>query len=347
VTAVPDWTGESVESVAAGVWRIPLSLGHDGLKAVNVYALQDGCGVTLIDAGWAITGAREELAEALSRIGARLSDVSRVLVTHFHRDHYTEALALRREFGVRVHLGSGERQSIDLVTRPAHPALGSQFDLLARHGAQPVLAALRAAGIRADVLDKGYEAPDSWIESGATFAVGTRMLRAIATPGHTRGHTVFVDQEGGLLFAGDHVLPHITPSVGFEPQVSGEALGQYLDSLAIIRSLPDLALLPAHGAAGGSVHQRVDALLAHHSTRLDAVARLVVPAGTTAYRVATGLPWTSRLRRLEDLDAFNQLLAVCETVLHLNVLVARGRALAGGFGAECEYMSVSGAWTTD
>ena len=43
-------------------------------------------------------------------------------------------------------------------------------------------------------------------------------LDAIATPGHTQGHYVFADTEHGLLYAGDHVLPSITPSVGFEPR---------------------------------------------------------------------------------------------------------------------------------
>ena len=45
----------------------------------------------------------------------------------------------------------------------------------------------------------------------------SRTLRVVPTPGHTQGHVVFTDSASGLLFAGDHVLPHITPSIGFEP----------------------------------------------------------------------------------------------------------------------------------
>ena len=64
-----------------------------------------------------------------------------------------------------------------------------------------------------------YEFPDEWIDDGAEIVVGEgspgqRVLEAVATPGHTRGHVVFADPAGELLFAGDHVLPRITPSIG-------------------------------------------------------------------------------------------------------------------------------------
>ena len=55
-----------------------------------------------------------------------------------------------------------------------------------------------------------------------------RTLRAIHTPGHTTGHVVFHDEAARLLFAGDHVLPHITPSIGFQPVITRQALSQYL-----------------------------------------------------------------------------------------------------------------------
>jgi hypothetical protein len=40
------------------------------------------------------------------------------------------------------------------------------------------------------------------------------------------------------------------------------------------------------------------------------------------------LAWTRRGRKLEDLDPFNQLMAVLETAAHLDVLVMRGRLRA-------------------
>jgi len=146
----------------------------------------------------------------------------------------------------------------------------------------------------------------------------------IATPGHTRGHLVFHDEAGGLLFAGDHVLPHITPSIGVEPVPVASPLRDYLDSLRLVRSLPDARLLPAHGPATGNVHARVDELLDHHEERLTASAKAVEQGATTAFDVAGLLRWTRRARPIADLDLFNQVLAVQETAAHLDVLVERG-----------------------
>ena len=46
----------------------------------------------LIDGGWALDEARRQLDAALPGIGSRLADISRFLVTHVHRDHYTQAI---------------------------------------------------------------------------------------------------------------------------------------------------------------------------------------------------------------------------------------------------------------
>ena len=69
----------------------------------------------------------------------------------------------------------------------------------------------------------------------------------MATPGHTRGHLVFQDRATGLLFAGDHVLPHITPSIGFEGGAVDFPLRDYLESLRLVRAHAGRRLLPAHG----------------------------------------------------------------------------------------------------
>jgi glyoxylase-like metal-dependent hydrolase (beta-lactamase superfamily II) len=177
-------------------------------------------------------------------------------------------------------------------------------------------------------MDLGYEAPDEWIISGQEFDLGTRTLEAIATPGHTRGHVVFVDRAEGLLSAGDHVLPHITPSIGFEAAPPPLPLHDYLESLGVVRRLPDLTLLPAHGPVGPSSHARIDELVEHHAHRLQAMATVLHGGPLTAYDMALAQPWTSRERKLTDLDPVNQALAVCETAFHLDLLVAQDRARA-------------------
>jgi glyoxylase-like metal-dependent hydrolase (beta-lactamase superfamily II) len=174
----------------------------------------------------------------------------------------------------------------------------------------------------------GYGQPDQWIAPEQVFHLGTRALTAVATPGHTRGHVVFADAKAGLLFAGDHVLPHITPSIGFQEAPSAEPLREYLQSLNVVRRLPDMRLLPAHGPVSPSTHSRVDELTAHHAERLRLIADVLSGGRCTGYDVALALGWTRRQRKLADLDLMNQMLAICETVYHLDLLVAQQAAVS-------------------
>ena len=319
-----DWTTPGVDEVASGVHRIPLPLPDDGLRAVNVYVLSGAAGPVLIDAGWAIAGARELLADGLRTLGFELGDISRFLITHGHRDHYTQAVALRREFGTTVSLGLGEKPFMDAVAQPGRP-LELLLHRLREAGAAVIADAIAAnAAPERDV--SRYEPPDDWLAEGDLDLPGGRRLAVIATPGHTQGHVVFADDAAGLLFAGDHVLPTITPSISVEPLLADNPLGDYLRSLAVVRARPDALLLPAHGPVAPSVHARVDELLDHHDTRLADTGAALAAGADTAFAAAQVLLWTRRGRAFADLDPFNQSLAVSETAAHLDLLVVQERA---------------------
>lgn len=317
-----DWTRPGVFRCAPGVHRIPLPLPQDGLRAVNVYAIRHDETVTVIDAGWAVPEARELLGAALGELDAGFGDVDRFLVTHLHRDHFTQAVVLRREFGMRVALGRGEQLGLTEIQDPARPEGARQRERLERCGAADLLARLAAAAPPPGDPDVWAD-PDEWIENGADLKVGERTLRAVRTPGHTRGHLVFAEEAADLLFAGDHVLPRITPSIALEPNPPDNPLADYLTSLQLVRTRPDAALLPAHGPIGMRVHERVDQLLAHHARRLDATVAALDEGRATACAVAGALRWTRREHRLTELDPFNEMLAVLETFAHLEVLRER------------------------
>mgnify|MGYP001344537086 CR=1 FL=1 len=320
-----DWTRPGVFEVAPEVFRIPLPLPQDGLHAVNVYALRDGDGLTLIDAGWTVGEARELLEKALAALDCGVSDVRRFLVTHAHRDHYTLAVTLRREYGNRVSLGVGEQPNFAVLTRSDATLLGMYEERLTRCGARSLLDWLRQVSPHLPHDPENWSEPDEWLVSGQEVSLAARTLQVVETPGHTRGHVVFVDRAAELMFAGDHVLPHITPSIGFEAALAELPLADYLGSLRLVRELPDRRLLPAHGPVAPSVHSRVDELLRHHERRLDQTWRAVGNSGATAWEVAGRLTWTRRERLLVELDPFNQLLAALEASAHLDLLAAQGR----------------------
>ena len=318
------WDAPGVYTVAPGVHRLPLPLPDQGLQAVNVYLLEEEPGPVLVDSGHATTHARQALAAGLGVLGYDERAVQRCLVTHVHRDHYTQAVELRRAHGLlRIALGAGERASLAVAADESLDPLEAQLHLLRACGATE-LARLNSGsdhGVPPGVWDE----PDEWLHGQDTVKLGSRRLDVLETPGHTRGHVVFRDDEAALLFAGDHVLPHITPSIGFEPVSGPLPLGDYLTSLRLVRGYPDTWLLPAHGRVTRSVHERVDELLEHHAERLTASLVEILQGGRTAYDVATRLRWTRRQRRFTDLSPFNQMLAVLETKAHLDVLVDRRR----------------------
>ena len=319
------WERPGAVAVVPGVFRIPLPLPEDGLRAVNVYAVVDGDDVVLVDSGWALEQSEAQLERSLGDIGHDLASISRFLITHVHRDHYTQAITLRRRFGSRVHLGRGEQPNVDCLLQGAEQLPQGLVTRLLIAGADALLAALDRAPATDEVDLSIWGTPDEWLCSGMTISVGPRRLAVIETPGHTRGHVVFHDAEARLLFAGDHVLPHITPSIGFESRPSESPLTDYLDSLRLVGAMADSVLLPAHGPTLPSTRARVDELLAHHDQRLRDTEAAVRAGRETAYDVARALKWTSRHRDFTDLDHFNQLIAVSETLAHLDVLVELDR----------------------
>ena len=320
------WTEPGAWRVADGIHRIPLPLPMDGLRAVNVYAIETEHGLTLVDGGWAIDEARTLLEKSLGEIGFGFTDITRFLVTHVHRDHYTLAAVLGAEVGAHVSLGLGDKPTLDLLHASDEASEDPTLVVLRSAGAQKIADEWQrfTDGKLPDLGMWGY--PDAWLEEDHTIEVGTRTLDAVHTPGHTQGHFVFAERAAGLLFAGDHVLPTITPSIGFEPVPVEQPLRDFMGSLVKVRELPDLTLLPAHGPVAPSSHTRVDQLLEHHEHRLQLCLDALGGGAATAYDVAGELPWTRHEHRLADLDAFNGALASMETKAHLELLVARGQA---------------------
>jgi glyoxylase-like metal-dependent hydrolase (beta-lactamase superfamily II) len=321
------WTAEGAWQVAEGIHRIPLPLPMDGLRAINVYVITTDEGLVLIDGGWSIPVARELLDRSLKDIGFGFGDIRRFLVTHVHRDHYTLARVLGNELGVDVALGRGEE--------PAMLAL-NDLDAITEN---PFASLLRTAGAQdlADLWNRGHDdagerpdpewwqLPDSWLERDHEIDLGARTLSAVETPGHTPGHFVFAEWEAGLLFAGDHVLPTITPSIGFTFPAEPQPLGDFMASLTKVRGLPDMTILPAHGPVAPSTHVRVDELLAFHEKRL-ALCLAALSGTRCSLDVAKTLGWTRHETPYEKLDEFAQGMAAMETKAHLDLLVARGQA---------------------
>lgn len=319
------WTEAGCFPVTDGVHRIPLQMPQDGLRAINVYVLETDSGLALIDGGWHRETTHDELSKALSHIGRRPSEIHDIYVTHVHRDHYTFAVELRRRYECRVHLGAAEAPGIAAINELKSNVPESSIRELHRAGADRIALIARKNALTEPFAVSDWEPPDGWSTAGPVDIPGLR-IEAVHTPGHTKGHMVFHDLDRGMTFTGDHVLPTITPSIGFELGDWDLPLAKYIASLEMMLDDADRTMLPSHGFPGGSVHERCRQLLAHHERRLSDTLAVVDGRGpSTGAAVAAGLTWTRRDRSFDELDDFNQMVATCETLAHLDVLVMRGK----------------------
>lgn len=333
-TARDAWTRPGVHAVGDGVHRIVCPLPGDGLQAVNVYALEDGDGVALLDTGTDVTA----LEDGLRALGTSLEDVTTIVCTHSHYDHYGLAGTIRSRSGAPVLLGAGElgnlRSTLDRETFAR--AQQENRRAMVEHGAQALLEEGRAPTFEQVQTRGPWEPPDRLLADGERVELRERVLEAVLTPGHTRGHLMFRDAQAGLVFGGDHLLPHITPSLGFEYFNDGKALERFLASLAAIRGVQARWVAPGHGPVFSDLAGRVEELEAHHASRLDACLE-ALDGPATAFAVAQRLTWTRHERPFAALDVFNRMLATMETVTHLELLADRGRLRRERDGAVLRY----------
>ena len=322
------WSAEGAWQVAEGIHRILLPPADGRPQGPSTsYAIETDDGLTLIDGGWSIQVARDLLERCLRDIGYGFGDIRRFLVTTSTATTTRSRPCWGTEYDAEVALGLGRSRAWTCsTTRCAgrwswSAARSSTCSRTA--GAHEVAGRGRQA--RPTSPDPAWwQYPHTWLTGDQQVEVGARTLDAVHTPGHTPGHFVFADQAAGLLFAGDHVLPTITPSIGFTVPPVPDPLGDFMASLTKVRSLPDLRVLPAHGPVAPSTHARVDEADRPPRGRLQqGLAALAAgrSRGTRSPPPAVD-PAREGVRRARPLRAGDGL---DETKAHLDLLVAGPR----------------------
>ena len=319
------WTTRSlppVEKVRANLWSIPIPIADSPLRYTSVYALANDADVTLIDAGWNSDASWQALIDGLEEFGAGITDVQGVLVTHQHFDHIGLAGRIREAAGAWIALHPADNEALLRPTfRNEGLALAAERNWLMRLGASREEAVrLRPAG----GMDRNaaFVVPDRLIENGQDVGVPGWSLRAIHTPGHTPGHLCFHDEATDLLFAGDTVLPRITPNVSVSAHDDGDALGEFLSSLDLLVPLEPDEVLPAHEWRFRGLGERVSELKTHHERRLAELLDVVRRApGSVPWDLAGQMTWS---RPWDQYDGFMRVTAVAETTAHLVRLVRLG-----------------------
>jgi glyoxylase-like metal-dependent hydrolase (beta-lactamase superfamily II) len=332
--------GDGPDEIEDGLWRIPLPLPF-ALRSVNVYLAADGAGGwTLFDSGLGLPADEAALRAGLASAGVALNDISALVLTHGHPDHIGLAGAIVAAAGCPVYLFADaaermyriwsryEREADDQVI-PALLAMYRAHGLPEEGLASVAPSTRKLRGIlRLPPVDALVTVAD-----GERIALGSRRYEAIWTPGHSDDHLCLL-RDDGLFFAGDHILPSITPNIGLFPEARPDPLRDYFTSLTRVRNLSARLTLPGHGRPFADLRERADALRAHHVERSAALLAEVAshPAGAQAWDVASAL-FRGRLRTADD-----QRFALVETLAHLEYLRGSGHVARRERGDQFSYI---------
>ena len=309
-----------IDRILPDLYRITLPMPFR-LRHVHVYALLHDGRVALFDTGMNIPETYRVLDEALVTLGKTTKDIDLIFLTHFHADHCGIAGRLQEISGAPVYLSALDDARLqynnrheELVERARNFFLTQGLPQKAMDNLVTLMAVFRKATVPFRV--------DRHLQPGDAFALGGRRIEVIPAPGHTAGQMCFYLPGDGILLAGDHILPDITPNLSPDIfRLEYRPLRSFLESLCAVRGLPVRMVYPAHGDSYPDLAKRVDEIREHHAERTQLIAAALQGKEKTAFEVS-GIIFG------EDLPEFDQFLALNETYVHIVELVDEGAVRA-------------------
>lgn len=317
----PPAEGQATELAEGVLWlRLPLPMALDH---VNVYALDDGDGWTIVDTGLDTRRGRQ-IWQALRTGPLRGRPIRRVIGTHHHPDHIGLAgwfmagddaeLMMSRTAWLMARMLVLDRQD-----RPTPQALrfwkqaGMPAGMLERRAAQ-------APYNSADVvhpLPLGF----TRLSEGQIVGFGGRRWRVALGDGHAPRHATFWSQDDGLVIGGDQLLPSISPNLGVYPtEPQADPVGEWLESCTRLAGLArdDQLVLPGHKLPFRGLPTRLRQLIDNHHGALNRLEH-ALQAGPRSAVDCFDILFKRRIGEAE----FG--LALVEAVAHVNHLHQRGR----------------------
>lgn len=233
-------------------YRLELPTGWQ-VGTVNAYLFTDPEPI-LVDTGNKSENSWPALQEGLAQHGLDVSDLSRVIITHAHIDHYGQAGRIVAnsdadvwisDLGLPRLLASSEyqQQRYRFYRDTFLPSTG-----LSQETTEMVISGIQA-------MDRqSHPIPPERIRTfdpQGMLQMGGRPWQVLYTPGHMSSQTCFYDETNRLLISADMLLATTpTPVVESPPEGVAQrvpALPRFLESLDMIDALEINTVLPGHG----------------------------------------------------------------------------------------------------
>lgn len=310
-----------------GIHRIPVPVPFPQAGGpVNVYLVEErGGGYLLFDSGLGSPDGIAALEAGFARLGRRFDEVSRILVSHGHVDHYGAARFVQERHGglLPVYAHPEDLPKISEAGprwRDQLPRYGAH---LARLGVPPdVLQAIAREGQRGFSLARRVPEVHP-VEEGAVVEARHLTFEVLHMPGHTPGVLCLHAPRERLFLSADHLLEKVSPNPLIELGTPGappfRPLLAYLASLARLRALDVDLVLPGHGPPFGGHRAVIDQLVGFYAKRQARLAELLGQGPRTAYALSRAL--------FPSAKAGDVFLTVSETIANVEVLEERGEVV--------------------
>jgi hydroxyacylglutathione hydrolase len=184
-------------------------------RAANAYLVRGSSRTIMIDVG--LSSNYRHLLECLHYLDCPPEEIDMVVLSHEHLDHIGAAYHFN---GSRTYIAAHRLAANKIMLR-------DDFSMLRKMFNEPNVP------INIDI----------WLEEGNMIDLGNFRLDVMHTPGHTSACITLFDQDKGLLFASDTLMPG-----GVMGGVFGSgSIADYIQSLERLRGLNFSILLSGHG----------------------------------------------------------------------------------------------------
>jgi glyoxylase-like metal-dependent hydrolase (beta-lactamase superfamily II) len=315
--------------IMPGIYQMKIPIPNNPLGYTNTYLVQGGDERLLIDAGWDDKEALQSLSAQLAEIGVDIRDITKIIVTHAHFDHYGLAGKVKQLSMAKIALHYLDKNLLAPVHTNANELLSQNEHWFYTNGVPTAeLPATRFAFAPMRRFSSIIP-PDITLRDREIISVGPFRLQVVWTPGHSPGHICLYEPTHKILFAGDHILPVITPNISLQPQSNSNPLGDFLNSLNKVKQLDVNLVLPAHENLFEDLNMRADEIHLHHKLRNTEILEAIGTKPKTAYQISTLITWMPEFGGInfQNLGPSDKRMAVSETLAHLMAMRINGRVV--------------------
>ncbi|MED4352818.1 MBL fold metallo-hydrolase [Schinkia azotoformans] len=309
----------NIEEIYPHIYKFSLSIPVP-LKAINIYLFKGSNGWTIVDCGFHNNESETAWLQVFEALNIKYNEVSQIVVTHYHPDHYGGAGWLQELTGAPVILLDLEKKNIERMWQnTTYASRKKQFYL--KYGIpEDIALIIEDEHIRRYEAVSPHPSEILLLTSGDEIQLGDYEFKTMWSPGHTEGLMTFWSEKEAIFLANDLVLPKITPNIALNPDSVPNPLNDFLTSLRKIRDLPAEITLPGHRQIIPNLSKRVDEIIAHHGDRLELVTNILKSKQESSDNVVSA--WDISKELFGPLkEPIQHRFAFAETLSHLEYLV--------------------------